>query len=172
MDVLKPELVYIIAGGLRAILDEFEGIIEWFVRKRLKFQIFQPIRNPYSIDLWEYKWNIKTFYRDWEDLLFPWIPFITRYTLGIVPSIFFWDIRNWLHCNTKPNDGSKAHGGAVLRIKFWTCYKDRWIYPFTYSTSNFINLVSILISQFYNLYLLSKKVSTYSLIHTTRDRTL
>ena len=31
----------------------------------------------------------KTFYRDWEDLLFPWIPFITRYTLGNVPSMIF-----------------------------------------------------------------------------------
>ena len=30
---LKPRLVYIIAGGLRTILDDFEGIIEWFVRK-------------------------------------------------------------------------------------------------------------------------------------------
>ena len=29
---LKPESDYIIAGGLRTILDELEGIIEWFVR--------------------------------------------------------------------------------------------------------------------------------------------
>ena len=34
-------------------------------------------------------YEYKTFHRDWEDLLFPWIPFITRYTLGNVPSIFF-----------------------------------------------------------------------------------
>ena len=47
----KPKSVYIIAGGLREILDEFEGIIEWFVRKRFpdiltnqSSVFFQPMR--------------------------------------------------------------------------------------------------------------------------------
>ena len=61
--------------------------------------------------------NMKTYDRDWEDLLFPWVPFVTRYTL------------------------------------------DRWIYPFTFSVSNLINLLSVIITQLYHLYLLSKKVS-------------
>ena len=78
----KPRSVYIIAGGLRAILDELEGIIEWFVRKR-----FLTIAENY-IPTYKLYINSKTFLRDWEDLLFPWIPFITRYTLGYVRSIF------------------------------------------------------------------------------------
>ena len=78
----KPRSVYIIAGGLRAILDELEGIIEWFVRKR-----FLTIADNY-IPTYKLYINSKPFQRDWEDLLFPWIPFITRYTLGYVRSIF------------------------------------------------------------------------------------
>ena len=83
----KPELVYIIAGGLRAILDELEGIIEWFVRKRFLYSDQSEFRIPLTNENTNYQYE--TFYRDWEDLLFPWIPFITRYTLGNVPSMFF-----------------------------------------------------------------------------------
>ena len=49
-DKFSTDCVTIIRSDLIVILNQIEGIIEWFVR-------------------------------DWEDLLFPWIPFSTRYEL-------------------------------------------------------------------------------------------
>ena len=46
----STDYVTIIRSDLIVILNQIEGIIEWFAR-------------------------------DWEDLLFPWIPFSTRYEL-------------------------------------------------------------------------------------------
>ena len=55
--------------------------------KVFKYSNLSEIRNSLTNENTNYQYE--TFQRDWEDLLFPWIPFITRYTLGDVPSMFF-----------------------------------------------------------------------------------